>query len=234
MKQTKEINFGGIQKLTLLDFPGHTACTLFTQGCNYRCPFCHNAGLVEGKERVIPAGEILEFLAKRKGLLDGVCLTGGEPLIHPELHDFIREVKAQGFLVKLDTNGSFPDVLERLVHENLLDYVAMDLKNTPEKYPQTTGMKKEDLEPIEESIHFLLRGEVPYEFRTTVVREFHTKEDLVKMAHWIADADKYFLQAFVDSGNLIQPGLSGYAENELKELLAAVQTVLPQTQLRGV
>jgi len=228
--------FGGIQKLTLLDYPDRTACTLFTIGCNFACPFCQNASLIRptGKELTFGASEILDFLKTRQGLLDGVCISGGEPLIHKDLGAFIDKVKALGFLVKLDTNGSYPQRLKELAESGRLDYVAMDIKNTPEKYPQTIGLPEYDVSPIEESIIFLCSGAIPYEFRTTVVRSYHTQDDLLAMARWISSADKYFLQGFIDSGEILQGGLTAYSKTEMQQLLDSVKKELPVTELRGV
>lgn len=228
--------FGGMQKLTLLDYPDKTACTLFTAGCNYRCPFCHNGSLVfpAGKSDWVDEGEILMFLETRQGLLDGVCISGGEPLMHQELSGFIKKVKAMGFSVKLDTNGSFPEKLKKLVGSGLIDYVAMDVKNTPEKYAKTVGVSGYDVAPIQESVSFLLEGSIPYEFRTTVVREFHTAADLLSLAGWIAGADKYFLQNFIDSEDVLQKGLHGYSKPELEGILGEIRGLLPSAELRGI
>jgi len=228
--------FGGIQKLTLLDFPDRTACTLFTIGCNFGCPFCQNVSLIRptGEEQTFGASEILEFLKTRHGLLDGVCIGGGEPLIHESLGAFIDKVKALGFYVKLDTNGSYPQRLKELAESGRLDYVAMDIKNAPEKYPQTIGLPEYDVSPIEESIAFLCSGVTPYEFRTTVVRSFHTQDDLLTIARWISGADKYFLQGFIDSGEILRSGLTAYSKSEMRRLLDSVKKELPATELRGV
>ena len=196
----------GMQKLTLLDFPGVVACTLFTAGCNFRCPWCHNAGLVlpdEMSDRLIESEEVLSFLEKRKGILDGVCVTGGEPLLQAKLPYFLRRVKGLGYRVKLDTNGSFPERLEALVRENLVDRVAMDIKNGPSRYAETVGRKNLDLSAVTASKDFLLSDPVDYEFRTTVVRGLHTEESLLEAADWIAGAKQWFLQQFKDSGSLI-------------------------------
>ncbi len=202
--------FGGFQKLTLLDFPEVVACTVFTKGCNFLCPFCHNSPLVNKPEEAasFPEEEILSFLSRRRGILEGVCITGGEPLLHKELGDFIAKVKAMDYKVKVDTNGTFPERLKELAAAGLLDYVAMDIKNSFDKYPATAGIKAVDLDAVNESIDFLLGGSVPYEFRTTVARELHTPEDIEKIAKRISGADKYFLQNFSDSGNIIGSGLS--------------------------
>ncbi len=212
--------FGGFQKLTLLDFPGVVACTLFTKGCNFLCSFCHNAPLVNkpSEAGVFSDAEILSFLQKRQGILEGVCITGGEPLLHPELPDFIREVKALGYKVKLDTNGSFPKRLQALMSEGLLDYVAMDIKNTFAKYPVTAGTNIIYIKDIEESIDLLLTGTIPYEFRTTVTAELHTPTDIEEIAKRIRGADKYFIQNFSDSGNLIGENNSAVPEEILEKM----------------
>lgn len=226
----------GLQKLTLLDYPGKVACTVFTAGCNFRCPFCHNASLVTkiaGGE-AIPQEKVMDFLRKRKGILDGVCISGGEPLIHPDIEVFIREIKALGYEVKLDTNGSFPEILERLVRERLIDYVAMDIKNSQEHYGRTAGLENFDLSGVKRSVEFLLSGEIPYEFRTTVVREFHQRSDFASIGEWIRGAERYFLQQFVDSGDLIRPGLHGYDREILEKALEIVRENVKDAQLRGV
>lgn len=228
----------GMQKLTLLDFPGVVACTLFTAGCNFRCPWCHNAGLVlteEASDRLLESGEVLSFLEKRKGVLDGVCVTGGEPLLHAELPDFLKRVKDLGYRVKLDTNGSFPERLEALVREKLADRVAMDIKNGPSRYAETVGLRNLDLSAVTASKDFLLSDAVDYEFRTTVVRGLHTAESLLEAADWIRGARQWFLQQFKDSGNLIHgEGLSAFSEDEMRRLLETVQKTNPAAQLRGL
>lgn len=227
----------GLQKMTLLDYPGLVACTVFTGGCNFRCPFCHNASLVL-PERMAP-GEAMErtlaFLEKRRGLLDGVVLTGGEPLLQADAAEFLRRVRAMGYQIKLDTNGSFPDRLRALVEEGLVDYVAMDLKNSPELYPKTIGLAMLDISAIERSKNYLLENYVNYEFRTTVVRGLHTAESLTEAARWIAGARAYYLQQYKDSGDLIAPGgLGAFSGDEMRALLCAVRSVLPAAELRGV
>lgn len=230
------MRFGGLQKLTLLDYPDKTACTLFTTGCNYRCPFCHNASLVFPNKDIAYTSddEVLRFLHTRRGLLDGVCITGGEPLLHDELAVFLGKVKEMGFLIKLDTNGSFPAKLKSLVRESLVDYVAMDIKNAKSKYGQTIGLGQYNVASVEESVSFLLEGSIPYEFRTTVVRELHTEEDLVSLSKWIKGTERYFLQAFVDSGDVLEDGYSAYDEAEMKRLLLSVQKIIPAAELRGL
>jgi pyruvate formate lyase activating enzyme len=228
----------GFQKMTLLDYPGKVACTLFTAACNLRCPFCHNAGLVtkiDTAER-IDEEEIFAYLKKRQGILDGVCITGGEPTLQHDLPDFIRRVRALGYAVKLDTNGSNPELLSALIDEGLLDYVAMDVKNAPEKYPATVGLADYDITPIQKSIDLLLEGRVDYEFRTTVVAEYHTPADIADIAEWIRGAPRYFLQPFVDSGNLIGSGdgkLHAPDATTLCEMVTAAQAIIPASVLRG-
>ncbi len=226
----------GFQKMTMLDYPGKVACTVFTCGCNFRCPFCHNALLVTeiDDENVFDEEEIISYLYKRKGIIDGVCITGGEPLLQKDIAEFLQKVKATGLPVKLDTNGSYPQKLRELVEKGLVDYVAMDIKNSREKYAETIGLSDYDLSKVEESVEFLLSGAVDYEFRTTVVREFHTQEDILNIANWISDAKRYFLQGFVDSGNLIGSGMSAYRPQEMVEICTKAQEIVPNTVLRGV
>ncbi len=226
----------GLQKMTLLDFPGKVACTVFTGGCNFRCPFCHNARLVTdlADSEIIDEQEIFRFLAGRRGLLDGVCVTGGEPLLTSDIVPFIARIRDMGFAVKLDTNGAFPARLKELVEAGLVDYVAMDIKNSLEKYPRTVGLARFDTAPVEESVRYLLGGHVDFEFRTTVLKDFHTPADIEAITAWIAGAPRYFLQNFVDSGNLIGEGLSPLSKDELNALLAAARRRLPATELRGV
>lgn len=226
----------GLQKLTLLDYPEKAACTIFTAGCNFRCPFCHNAYLVTqtGEHEDIEKKEIMAFLKKRKGLLDGVCISGGEPLLQMDLEAFLKEIKELGYLIKLDTNGSFPERLEHLIDQGLLDYVAMDLKNSREHYARTIGVRKFRIEAIEDSVDILMKGKIPYEFRTTVVREFHQRSDFEQMGRWIEGAEKYFLQQFEDSGNLIGTGLHSYDRPILKQALDTVKKYVPNAELRGI
>ena len=224
-----------LQKLTLLDYPGKMAATVFTYGCNLRCPFCHNALLVtEESDGGISADEVLDFLKKRTGMLEGVCVTGGEPLLQPDIEDFLRAVKDMGYSVKLDTNGTFPKKLKDLVRKGLVDYVAMDIKNTLEKYALTSGKTCMDVSAVSESISFLLSGEVDAEFRTTVVKTYHTEKDLLRITDLISGCDRYFLQQFVNSGNLIDGGAEGYTDEELTALYKQVKRKLPVTKLRGV
>lgn len=226
----------GFQKMTLLDYPNKVAATVFTGGCNFRCPFCHNALLVTeiDKSSAYSSDEIISFLKTRKGLLDGVCITGGEPLLQPDIADFMKKIKDLGFLLKLDTNGSFPEKLKEIVGEGLVDYVAMDVKNSAEKYGATIGIDNYDLSAVEQSLDFLLEGKVDFEFRTTVVKQFHTVEDIDKTARRIAGAPRYFLQNFTDSGNLIGEGLEPVSRETLDEMLSAAKKNIPSASLRGV
>lgn len=229
--------FAGLQKLTLLDFPGKVACTLFTRGCNFRCPFCHNASLVVRPEeqRMYGNEEIISFLKKRAGVLDGVAITGGEPTLMNGLYDFIKEVKSLGYAVKLDTNGTRPEVLKRIVYDGLVDYVAMDIKNSPEKYAYTCGLPDSyDLSRIEQSKSFLMEGNVDFEFRTTVARPFHEEADFYKIAEWLKGSEKYFLQQFKDSGDIIGENVSAYSDEEMKRFLDILLPFVPNAQLRGV
>lgn len=230
------MNIQGLQKLTLLDYPEKVACTIFTAGCNFRCPFCHNASLVThiDPEKNIPVEQIMDFLKRRWRVLDGVCITGGEPLLQPELEDFIRRIKEIGYYVKLDTNGSNSRLLRYLAEQKLLDYVAMDIKNAPGKYGTTIGIEEYNLDEILRSVDFLLSGTVPYEFRTTVVREFHKREDFCAIGRWIKGAERYYIQGFQDSGDLIQQGLRAYTKEILVQALEIVRKNVPNAELRGL
>lgn len=230
------MRLGGIQKLTLLDYPGLVACTVFTLGCNMRCPFCHNSLLVTKADEaeVYPEGEFFKFLTKRRGVLDGVCITGGEPLIHADAGEFIAKIKAMGYKVKLDTNGSFPDRLEEILKSGNVDYVAMDIKNSPEKYADTVGIPGFDVSKIQRSIEIIKASGIDHEFRTTVVSPLHSAESIAGAAEMIKGEPKYFLQNFVDSGDLINgEGMSALTGEELNEALAKAKDLIPQTQIRG-
>lgn len=228
---------GGLQKLTLLDYPGHIACTVFTAGCNFRCPFCHNSSLVLPDEFGPPVetDELLGFLRKRRGILDGVAITGGEPLLHADLPELLREIKALGFLVKLDTNGTFPDRLEAVIEEKLVDRVAMDIKNSPALYAETAGVPGLDLKKVDRSRALLLEGRAEYEFRTTVVKPLHTEDSLIEAAKWISGAAEYYLQQYKDPGSVIDnTGLGSYDEAQMRAFAEAVRPFVPSVQLRGI
>ena len=226
----------GLQKLAMVDYPGKLAATVFTGGCNLRCPFCHNALLVTrlAETPEIPEQEVLDFLASRRGLLDGVVLTGGEPLLQPDAADFLRKVRELGFAVKLDTNGCDPARLAEILNQGLVDYVAMDVKNAPARYAETAGIPGFNPAPVEESIRLLRKSTVDYEFRTTLVRELHRPEDLDAIAAWLAGAPRYYLQNFVDSGNLIGRGYHGFTAEQLQGFAERVRPFFGAVELRGI
>lgn len=241
----------GLNKTTLLDYPGRVAATIFVGGCNFRCPFCHNGGIVldPASQGIYEEADVLAFLKKRKNLLKGVCITGGEPTLQGDLPEFLCRVKRLGYQVKLDTNGYKPEVLKGLLEKGLLDYVAMDIKNCPEKYGMSVGMDKQwkGADQIERSITLLKNSGIDYEFRTTVVKELHTREDLLKIAEWIKGCPRYFLQQYQDSENILfsilhpnkerekgasvlwTDGFHGYGREEMKEFAEAVGQVLEMT-----
>ena len=235
MSMDNDFVINGFQKMTLLDYPEKVACTVFLAGCNFRCPFCHNASLVVGggHERY-SADEVLSYLSGRKGLIDGVCITGGEPLLRSEIEEFIRDIKGLGFLVKLDTNGSRPDKLKNLVKNNLIDYVAMDIKNSLDKYSLTAGVENFNIACIEESIDFLIGGVLDFEFRTTVVKELHTEEDILKIAERIKGAKKYYLQNFVDSGDLLSSNLHAHKKETLEKMRELALPYVETVEIRGI
>lgn len=229
------MNLQGLQKLTLLDFPGKTACTLFTGGCNLRCPFCHNAPLIApANGGVIDEAEFFDFLSTRKGKLDGVAITGGEPLAQKDIADFIKKIRALGFLVKLDTNGFYPNRFKSLLDEHLLDYVAMDLKNSDGKYAATCGRPGLDLTPMKRSVRLLMESGVDYEFRTTVMREFHTPADIEAIAKGITGAPRYYLQQFKDSGILNAGSCSAHDEETLFAMRDRAKKYIPTVEIRGI
>lgn len=230
------IKIHGFNKLTLLDYPEKMAATIFLGHCNFRCPFCQNGGLVLNPDRepVIPMEDVLKVLKKRQGILDGVCITGGEPTLHPELPDFIAKIKQLGYAVKLDTNGSRPQVIKYLVEKNLIDYVAMDVKNAPSRYGETVGVSHFDISSIEESVEFLMSGVVDYEFRTTVTRELHTEEEFKQIGEWIAGCKRYFLQGYQESGQVIRPVYSSYTRDDLERFREVLLETIPYVGIRGV
>lgn len=228
------MKIGGFQKMTVLDYPGKVACTVFTHGCNLRCPFCHNAGLVVRDEDLIDENEILSYLNKRRGILDGVCISGGEPTLQSDLFDFMKKIKDLGMLIKLDTNGTCPDKLQYAIDNGLVDYVAMDIKNCREEYAKTCGLSKMDISKIEKSVEILMQSGIDYEFRTTVTKELHTPDDFAKIGQWIKGAKRYYIQSFVDSGDIILEGLNPLDLQGLKALLEAVSPYVPSVELRGV
>lgn len=228
------MKIGGMMNLTLLDYPDKVACTVFTVGCNFRCPFCHNATLVSGNDgKQIMESEILAFLKKRRGVLEGMCLTGGEPLIQHGVEQFLHNVKDMGYSVKLDTNGAFPDKLRELVERRLVDYVAMDVKNSRELYAETAGCNV-DINAIEQSVSYLKSGVVDYEFRTTVTGNLHSEDGIESMARWLIGADKWYLQKFVDSGDIIDGNMVGCSDETMYRYLEIAQNIIPKTALRGI
>ena len=230
------MTINGLQKLTLLDFPGKVACTVFTAGCNMRCPFCHNASLVRGEAPpVMETEEFYAFLKKRTGILEGVAITGGEPLIQPGIGDFAKRVNELGFAVKLDTNGTQPEKLRAMIDEGLLDYVAMDIKNSREKYKETAGISGDALiSRVSDSIEILLSCGIEYEFRTTVTRELHTPDDIADAAKWISGAERYYLQQFRDSGELLVGGFTSPTKEEMEKMADAARPFVKTVALRGV
>ena len=234
--ENDEVRFYGLQKLTLLDYPGMMAATVFTGGCNFRCPFCHNRSLVFLNENngEISSDDILSYLKTRSKILDGVCISGGEPLLHKGIGNFIRQVKDLGLKVKLDTNGSNFEAMKKLIEDGLIDYVAMDIKNHPKKYSETIGLETFDLKAIEKSKNYLLEDHVDYEFRTTVVRQFHTVSDFEKIGRWIEGAKNYYLQNFEDHGSCIQQGLSEVDLETLEKMKQAVSAYVKHVEIRGI
>jgi len=231
----------GLQKLTLLDYPGRVACTVFLGGCNFRCPFCHNSELFGADaEPVMEGEELIAFLKGRRGILDGVCVTGGEPTLQPELLQFLREIKVLGYPIKLDTNGYRPEVLRAVVEEGLVDYVAMDVKNSPGQYPATAGAEHLDLKRIEQSIRFLLEGQVDYELRTTVVEPLHDEDSVAAMGRWLAElgngkkAKRLYLQPFVDRETVPVAGLKAPETAALQAFAGLLQPCAEFVGLRGV
>ena len=224
----------GLQKMTLLDFPGRVACTVFLAGCDFRCPFCHNFELVDGTaEPVMDDGELLAFLDKRRGLLDGVAFTGGEPCLHPDLPAFMRAIRDRGFMVKLDTNGAHPGLLAEILREGLADYVAMDIKNSPARYAETVGLPVLDLEPVRESVRLLMAGRVAYEFHTTVVDELHGEADFRAIGAWVRGADRYFLQPFMDRDTVPFAGLHAPSAEKLHTYAQIMRAFVPSAAIRG-
>lgn len=235
---TKEthMEIHGFLKTTLLDYPGHVAATLFTGGCNFRCPFCHNRELVLRPDDapVIATEEILAHLKRRQGILDGVCITGGEPTLASDLETLIRKIRELGYAIKLDTNGYQPDVLAHLCDAGLIDYIAMDIKHSPEKYNTISNRKDFDISRIQTSINFLMNGTVPYEFRTTLVRELHNEQDIIEIGKWLAGANAYYLQPYRDSETVISKGFHAHDRETLCSYVALLKPLIPNTMLRGV
>lgn len=235
------MNLHGITKLTLLDVPKHIACTAFTGGCNFRCPYCQNAPLVlfSNQCESIPEEEFFAFLSSRKGKLEGVCVTGGEPTLQKDLLSFLQKIKEQGFYVKLDTNGYAPEILEKALCEQLVDMVAMDIKNSRSRYGETVGLSPDsfDLRRIEDSVSLLKQSKITHEFRTTVVKEFHDETSFLEIGEWLKGDSHYYLQSFVASDNLIcgqKELFHAYSKEELSHFCSLLTDYLPNTTLRGI
>lgn len=226
----------GMQKLTLLDYPEKTACLLFTQGCNFRCPFCHNKDLLQNDipEEIVSEEEVFNYLKKRQGILDGVCITGGEPLLQKDIEDFIRKIKDMGFLVKLDTNGSCPATLKKLLDNNMLDYVAMDVKDDFSRYDRTSGIKMINIENIKKSIEIIENSSVEHEFRTTVVKELHDYNHLKKICEYLGKKAKYYIQNYRDCDTVLTKGLTGFSESELLDIEKRLKITYPNVMIRGI
>lgn len=226
----------GFNKTTLLDYPGRVACTIFLGGCNFRCPFCQNGGLVERPEQQpeYSREEILSFLKKRKGILDGVCISGGEPTLSPSLGSLLQDIKRLGYSIKLDTNGSRPGILKSLAKDRLIDMIAMDIKTSPGRYSVLTGVSHPDLNALYESVDFLMSGTIDYEFRTTVVKELHTESDFHEIGMWLKGAKAYYLQAYRDSEEVLQPGFSSYSQEELMHFRSILLNSISLVEIRGI
>ena len=230
------MNICGYQKTTLLDYPGHVAATIFTGGCNFRCPFCHNSDLILNPmpSNYISEEEILAFLNKRKNILSGICITGGEPTLHPDLSEFMKKVRSLGYKIKLDTNGYRPEVIADLLNRNLLDYIAMDIKAGHSNYIKVSGISNLNMKNIKKSISLIENAGIPYEFRTTVVKELHSEKDFLEITNMLSKESPYFIQSFKDSGNVLTPGLSSCNIDELNNFLSIVKTKLSNASLRGI
>lgn len=230
------MHIAGFRKTTLLDYPHKIAATIFLAGCNFSCPFCHNSGLIKNSSNSlsISKDEIFQYLKKRQSILEGVCITGGEATLNPDLPEFIQEIKALNYLVKLDTNGSNPNMLASLISNQLIDYVAMDIKNSPENYDKTSGCKV-DLSAISKSIELLLSNKIEYEFRTTVVKGLHTTDDFLKIGPWIDGAKQYFLQGFIESEQVLCKNMfSSFDRKSLEEFCFLLEPHVKSISIRGV
>ena len=225
----------GLEKMSLVDYDGLVASTVFTGGCNFLCPFCHNSPLVIDFKSLptIPEEEVLSYLSKRKGIVDGVCVSGGEPTLQKDLPIFIEKIKNLGYKVKLDTNGTHPDVIKELNESGLVDYFAMDIKNDRASYAKIIGFDKYDTTKVEKSVDYFLSGNADYEFRTTLINEYHKEENVAQIGKWIKGANKYFLQKFKDSGSCIKSHLSAVDEKSVLKFRDILLMTIPNTYLRG-
>lgn len=226
----------GLNKTTLLDYPGKVAATIFLGGCNFRCPFCQNSSLVlnPSAQPEIPVKEVLSFLKKRKGILDGVCITGGEPTLSPDLPELLQEIRTLGYPIKLDTNGTHPALLKTLTEQNMIQMTAVDIKACPDNYPALCGLVHPELDAVKETVEFLKNGTLDYEFRTTVIRELHSEKDFIEIGQWLTGAKAYYLQAYRDSEEVLQPGFSSYTRKELEHFREMLKRTIPLVELRGI
>ena len=229
------MDFSGFEKLSLLDYDDHLSATLFMAGCDFRCPFCHNSSLVLNPKDApsIPFDTIVDYLKKRKNILEAVVVTGGEPTLMPDLEEKLREIKSLGYEIKLDSNGSHPEVLKKVVSEKLVDYIAMDIKNSPEKYAMTVGTTNIDFNKINESIDFLVKGNLPFEFRTTTIKEYHNSHDFEEIGKWIQGAKKFFIQRYIDNENCIAHGLHMVDRETALSFKNIVSKYVSSVSLRG-
>jgi pyruvate formate lyase activating enzyme len=230
------VQIHGFNKTTLLDYPKHLACTIFLGNCNFRCPFCHNKGLVlcPDTQPLIPDKTIYEYLEKRKNIIEGVCITGGEPTLSPDLHSFISHIKNMGFLIKLDTNGYRPNVIKELLADKLLDYIAMDIKSSPKNYDQLSGLNHIDLGNIYESVNIIMDSGIDYEFRTTLVKELHSITDIEDIGKWLSGCNAYFLQAYRENEEVISPGFTSFCLDELVAFQTELLKYINNVQIRGI
>lgn len=225
----------GLQKTTLLDYPGHVAATIFIGGCNFRCPFCHNGSLLSNDaEEIISQDELFSFLKRRRSILEGVCITGGEPTLSKGLEALMVRIKGMGYKIKLDTNGCRPDIIKKLSFAGLLDYIAMDIKGGRRHYPQIAGVLGLPMKQIEESVSFLMESGIPYEFRTTVVKELHDESDFKDIGFWLSGCSRYFLQSYVDSQEVLCSGFHACTKKDLLAFAEIVRPYIPDVSLRGV
>ncbi|MBD3312541.1 anaerobic ribonucleoside-triphosphate reductase activating protein [archaeon] len=230
------VSIRGLQKITLVDYPGRVACTVFLPGCDFRCPFCHNPALINDVDSLpeMPEEEFFNFLKSREKWLDGVCVTGGEPCLSPDLPGFLKKIKEGGFLVKLDTNGSLPDCIKLLVDKKLVDFVAMDIKASPERYSEAAGVRV-NISRIQESINLIRSSGLPYEFRTTVIPRLHSKDELLEIGEWLEGSSTYVLQQFRGDFGTLDPSWAdeeSYPRDKFKEFKKLLNPYFKKVVLR--
>ncbi|MDR1590816.1 MAG: anaerobic ribonucleoside-triphosphate reductase activating protein [Puniceicoccales bacterium] len=228
------MQIGGIQRFSSIDFPGHLAAVVFTIGCNFRCPFCHNPELVIGGANVVSEEDVFQFLSTRMRQLEGIVISGGEPTLQPDLPDFIEKVRALGFRIKLDTNGTNPRMLAELMDRRLLDFVAMDVKHVWSRYVDAAGLRLVSIENIQRSVELLLLGDVDYEFRTTVIRDFHDPADIIAMSEQVRGAKRYVVQEFIPEKTLSKDFAQKlpFEKKTLEALVAAVAKNVKYFEIR--